>query len=90
MAVDSGEILRVEAVMSREEYYNGFVIEARSSELRGNLGWDSMFELRKDDEASIVITRFQLEGVFTTGEKALASALAHGRKKIDDGFIPSA
>jgi hypothetical protein len=75
--------------MSREEYYKGFVIEARSSELRDSLGWDSKFELRKDDGASIVITPFYLEKLYATEDEALTSAIAHGRKKIDDGFIPS-
>jgi hypothetical protein len=83
------EILRVEAVMSREEHYKGYIIEARSSELRGGLGWNSNFNIRKDDGASIVITPFYLENVFVTEDEALTSALAHGRKKVDDGFIPS-
>jgi hypothetical protein len=72
----------------KRENYGGFVIEARSSELQNNLGWDSMFTLEKHDGQGVTVTTFYLPNPYGSEEEGIAAALAHGRKKIDDGFSP--
>jgi hypothetical protein len=69
-----------------QENYKGFVIDARSFELKDDMGWDSRFDLVTHDGAGVTETPFTLEATFKTEAEAIAAALAHGRKKIDDGF----
>lgn len=69
-----------------QESYKGFVIDARSFQLKNDMGWDSSFELVKHDGASVTINPFTLKATFKTEAEAIAAAVAHGKKKIDDGF----
>jgi hypothetical protein len=69
------------------EWYKDFYIDARSRPMGGRLGWNSMFSIENHETGGApVITPFYLTTYFPTQEKAIEAALAHGRKKIDDGF----
>jgi hypothetical protein len=72
----------------KTESYKGLVIEARSLQLQNDLGWASVFEIRKHNERDgTVITPFTLRAAFDSEAEAVDVALAHARKKIDEGFL---
>jgi len=68
--------------------YNGFIIEARVRELSNDLGWTWDFSIEKHDGQAVTVTPFFHQQLATqsTEESALAVAVAHAKKKIDDGF----
>jgi hypothetical protein len=72
-------------VMKRENY-NGFVIEARRSELQNDLGWSPLLRIEKHDSRGVTAKEIAVMGIYKTESEAIESALAHGRKCIDDGF----
>jgi hypothetical protein len=69
-----------------QENYKGFVVDARSFELKDDMGWDSRFDLVKHDGAGVTVTPFTLEATFKTEAEAIAAALAHGRKRSTTDF----
>jgi hypothetical protein len=68
--------------------YKDFVIEAIAHELQGDLGWSWDMFIEKHDGRGVTVTRFIPEhpAMHRTGESALATAVANGKKRIDDGF----
>jgi predicted aspartyl protease len=73
--------------MKRREGYNGYVIEARSHELRDG-GFSSEFSIEEHDASGVTETQFFLPGTFQTEESAINAAVQAGRVKIDEGFEP--
>ncbi|MFZ3263638.1 MAG: hypothetical protein WA172_06530 [Terriglobales bacterium] len=65
--------------------YQGYVIEARSHELRDG-GFSAEFSIEEHDDAGVTETQFYLPGTFPSQELAIAAALQAGRQKIDVGF----
>jgi hypothetical protein len=62
------------------------VIVSRALPLKGTTGWSSQVDLYKDDGDGATLTPFDIKGVYPTEEAATEAAIAHGCKKIDDGF----
>ena len=73
--------------MKRREGYKGYVIEARSHELREG-GFSSEFSVEEHDASGVTETQFFLPGTFQTEESAINAAVQAGRVKIDEGFEP--
>ena len=65
--------------------YQGYVIEARSHELRDG-GFSAEFPIEEHDGDGVTETQFYLPGTFPSQELAIAAALQAGRQKIDVGF----
>lgn len=70
----------------KREKYKGFVIEARRSELQNDLGWSPLLFIEKHENGGVTTTEIMVKGIYKTEDEAIESALAHGRKMIDDGF----
>ncbi len=67
--------------------YKGYVIEARSHELRDG-GFSSEFSVEEHDASGVTETQFFVPGTFQTEESAINAAVEAGRQKIDKGFEP--
>ena len=71
--------------MKSRQGYKGFVIEARSYELKDG-GFSAEFSVEDHDSSGVTETQFYLPGTFPTQESAIKAALQAGRQKIDVGF----
>jgi len=71
--------------MKRREGYKGYVIVARSHELRDG-GFSAEFSIEEHDADGVMETEFYLPGVFPTQDAAIEAAVRAGRQKIDEGF----
>lgn len=73
------------AVMKSRQGYMGYVIEARSHELRDG-GFSAEFSVEEHDASSVTETQFYLPDAFSTRESAIEAAMLAGRQRIDAGF----
>jgi hypothetical protein len=71
----------------KREKYKGFVIRAGRSELQDDLGWSPLLSIEQHDKGEVTTTEIMVMGIYETEDEAIESALAHGRKMIDDGFL---
>jgi hypothetical protein len=65
--------------------YKGYVIEARSCELREG-EFSAEFSVEEHDESGVTETPYYVQGTFPTRESAIEAAIQAGRQKIDAGF----
>jgi hypothetical protein len=70
--------------MKVRQAYEGRVIEARPSELKG--GWNCEFSIEEHETTGVTETTFYVPGVFQTAEAAIEAAVKAGQQKIDSGF----
>jgi hypothetical protein len=70
----------------KREKYKGFVINAGRSELQDGRGWSPLLSIEKYEAGGVTVNEIAIMGIYESEEKAIESALAHGRKMIDDGF----
>jgi hypothetical protein len=73
------------SVMKRRQGYKGYVIEARSCELKDG-GFSAEFSVEEHDASGVTETQFYLPDTFPSQELAVAAATQAGRQKIDVGF----
>jgi hypothetical protein len=73
------------AVMKSRQGYTGYVIEARSCELKDG-GFSVEFSVEEHDASGVTETQFYLPDTFPTQESAIKAAIQAGRQKIDVGF----
>jgi hypothetical protein len=71
--------------MKSQQGYKGYVIEARSCELRDG-GFSAEFSVEEHDGSGVTETQFYLPDTFPTRESAIEAASQAGRQKIDAGF----
>jgi hypothetical protein len=71
--------------MKRRLGYEGYVIEARSSELPEG-GFSAEFSIEEHDASGVTETQFFLPGTFPTQKSAIEEAVQAGQRKIDTGF----
>ena len=71
--------------MKNRQGYKGYVIEARSCELKDG-GVSTEFSIEEHDASGVTETQFYLPGTFPTQESAIEAAIQAGRQKIDVGF----
>ena len=71
--------------MKSRQGHKGYVIEARSCELKDG-GFSAEFSVEEHDASGVTETQFYLSSVFPTQESAIEAALQAGRQKIDVGF----
>lgn len=71
--------------MKSRQGYKGYVIEARSHELRDG-GFSAEFSVEEHDASGVTVTQFHLPNTFSTQESAIEAALRAGRQRIDAGF----
>lgn len=71
--------------MKSRQGYKGYVIEARSDELRDG-GFSAEFSIGGHDESGVNETQFYLPGTFLMQESAIEAAIHAGRQKIEVGF----
>ena len=71
--------------MKSRQGYNGYVIEARSCELKDN-GFSAEFSVEEHDADGVMETEFYLPDTFPTQESAIEAAIKAGQQKIDMGF----
>jgi len=71
--------------MQSRQGYEGYVIVARSHELKDG-GFSTEFSVEEHDASGVTETQFHLPGSFPTQELAIAAATQAGRQKIDVGF----
>jgi len=71
--------------MKRREGYKGYVIVARSHELKGG-GFSAELSVEEHDADGVMETEFYLRNTFSTQESAIEAAIHAGRRKIDEGF----
>jgi hypothetical protein len=71
--------------MKRRQGYKGYVIEARSCELRDG-GFLAEFSVEEHDADGFMETEFYLPDAFPTQESAIEAGIQAGRQKIDVGF----
>ena len=71
--------------MKSRQGYKGYVIEARSCELRDG-GFSAEFSVEEHDASGVTETQFYLPDTFPTQELGIAAATQAGRQKIDVGF----
>jgi len=71
--------------MKRRQGYKGYVIEARSCELKDG-GFSPEFSVEEHDASGVTETQFYLPDTFPSQELAIAAATQAGRQKIDVGF----
>ena len=69
------------------ERYNGCIVDPRVYELADRSGWTAEVYVAKDVGPDTVDHRFVLLGTFTTRDAALASAIASGKRKVDEGLV---
>jgi hypothetical protein len=65
--------------------YKGYVIEARSHELRDG-GFSAEFSVEEHDARGVTETQFYVPNTFATQESAIEAAIQAGEQKIDTGF----
>src|SRR5664280_530192 len=65
--------------------YKGYVIEARSHELRDG-GFSAEFSIEEHDALGVTEAQFYVPKTFATQESAIEAAIQAGRQKIDAGF----
>jgi hypothetical protein len=82
---DLGIVSKEKSEMKNREGYEGFVIEARTYELKDG-GFTAEFSVEKHDGAGVTETIFYVKETFSTQESAIEAALQAGRHKIDMGF----
>ena len=68
--------------MKSRQGYKGYVIEARSFELR-NGGFSAEFSVEEHDASGVTERQFYLTDTFQSQELAIAAATQAGRQKID-------
>jgi hypothetical protein len=71
-------------VKSRQGY-KGYVIEARSHELRDG-GFAAECSVEEHDPFGVTESQFHVPDTFPTQESAIEAAIQAGRQKIDVGF----
>lgn len=71
--------------MKSRRGYKGYVIEARSYELRDG-GFSAEFSVEEHDGTGVNETQFYLPSTFPSQELAIAAATQAGRQKIDVAF----
>ncbi len=73
--------------MKSREGYKGYVIEARSCEIKDG-GFSAEFSVEEHDASGVTETQFYVPDTFQTPESAIEAAIQAGRQKIDVGFEP--
>jgi hypothetical protein len=73
------------SLMKSRQGYKGYVIVARSCELREG-EFSAEFSVEEHDADGIMETEFYLPDTFPTQESAIEAAVHAGRQKIDAGF----
>jgi hypothetical protein len=73
------------AVMKSRQGYKGYVIVARSCELREG-EFSAEFSVEEHEADGVMETEFYLPDTFPTQESAIEAAIQAGRQKIDMGF----
>jgi hypothetical protein len=68
--------------MKSRQGYKGYVIEARSCELKEG-GFSAEFSVEEHDGSGVSETQFYLSDTFPTQESAIKAAIQAGRQKID-------
>jgi hypothetical protein len=71
--------------MKSRRGYQGYVIEARSYELRDG-GFSAEFSVEEHNASGVTETLFYLNNKFPTQEFAIETAIQAGQQKIDVGF----
>jgi len=71
--------------MKSRQRYKGYVIEARSCEIK-DVGFSAEFSVEEHDASGVTETQFYLPDTFPTQESAIEAAIQAGRQKIDVGF----
>jgi hypothetical protein len=71
--------------MKSRQGYKGYVIEARSCELK-QCEFSAEYSLEEHDASGVTETQFYLPNTFSTQESAIEAAIQAGRQKIDVGF----
>lgn len=79
------EAKEVAAVMKSRQGYKGYVIVARSCELREG-EFSAEFSVEEHDADGVMETEFYLPDTFPTQESAIEAAIQAGQQKIDMGF----
>lgn len=72
--------------MKLRQSYKGYIIEAMTFELRGDLGFSSEFYVEKCDGEGVTATRFVMPGIYQDGQRAIQACMQAGRQKIDAGY----
>jgi len=78
-------VLQQVAVMKSRCGYKGYVIEARSHELRDG-GFSVEGSVEEHDPSGVTESQFHLPDIFPTQESAIDAAIQAGKQKIDVGF----
>jgi hypothetical protein len=73
--------------MKSRQGYKGYVIAARSLELKDGR-FSAELWIEEHDASGVTETQFFLPGTFQTEESAINAAVQAGRVKIDEGFEP--
>jgi len=68
--------------MKSRQGYKGYVIEARSCELKEG-GFSAEFSVEEHDASGVTETQFYLPNTFSKQESAIEAAIQAGRQKID-------
>lgn len=71
--------------MKSRQGYKGYVIVARSCELREG-EFSAEFSVEEHEADGFVETEFYLPDTFPTQESAIGAAIQAGRQRIDAGF----
>jgi hypothetical protein len=71
--------------MKSRQGYKGYVIEARSDELRDG-EFSAEFSIEHHDCTGVTETQFYLPHTFLSQESAIEAATQAGQQKIDVGF----
>jgi hypothetical protein len=71
--------------MKSRHGYKGYVIEARSCELKDG-GFSGEFSVEEHDASGVTESQFYLRDTFSMPEAAIEAAIQAGRQKIDVGF----
>jgi hypothetical protein len=71
--------------MKSRQGYKGYVIEARSCELKHG-EFSAEFSVEEHDASGVTESQFYLPSTFSTQESAIEAAIQMGRQKIDVGF----
>jgi hypothetical protein len=78
-------VLSKVAVMKSRQRYKGYVIEARTSELRDG-GFSAEFSVEEHNASGVTETQFYLPNAFPSQASAIEAAIQTGEQKIDEGF----
>jgi len=68
--------------MKSRQGYKGYVIEARSSELKDG-GFSAEYSVEEHEPSGVTERHFYLSSAFSTQESAIEAAIQAGRQKID-------